>query len=280
MTIVSILDKSAGFFSMFFFALNHLLYAEEHDLSFRLETTDWLFLSEKGWEDYFLPFARSGKNKDDNSRYVKHGDIIKEYFIEDYRYLIQDIYRYNERLSNSIKQYKDSLHLPEDYCSIFIRRGDKLINESIYYHARLYLDYLLKINPKCSAIYLQTDDYASYIELQEYMGQINLNIPIHTNCPPDFRGWFAKYDKEKVYDETSRMLIGIDLCLQSEYCVLDYQSNVSRFIKIAHKEPENVFDIQDTYFDWSKKKCLAYTESVYGFAYNKWTIATYYSLSC
>jgi hypothetical protein len=39
------------------------------------------------------------------------------------------------------------------------------------------------------------------------------------------------------------MLIGIDIVLNSKICVLDYESNVSRFIKLAHSNPNNVFDI-------------------------------------
>ena len=51
--IISILDKTSGFFSMFFFTINHYIYCIKNNINFKLDTSNWLFKFEKGWEDYF-----------------------------------------------------------------------------------------------------------------------------------------------------------------------------------------------------------------------------------
>ena len=42
--------------------------------------------------------------------------------------------------------------------------------------------------------------------------------------------------KEQKYNHTAKMIIGIDIVLNSELCICEFSSNVSRFIKLAHKD--------------------------------------------
>ena len=52
-----------------------------------------------------------------------------------------------------------------------------------------------------------------------------------------------KYDENEILAHTLELLTGIDILCSSKICVLDYQSNVSRFIKLAHNDFDNVIDI-------------------------------------
>jgi len=54
------------------------------------------------------------------------------------------------------------------------------------------------------------------------------------------------------------MIIGIDFCLKSNICVCDYQSNVSRFIKLAHSNPVHVYDVLNQEIDYNKLICPAF----------------------
>jgi hypothetical protein len=68
---------------------------------------------------------------------------------------------------------------------------------------------------------------------------------------------------DEIYKHTLDMVIGIDILIYSKYCVLDYQSNVSRFIKLTHYHPENVIDVEGFDLDLEKEICPAFPESVY-----------------
>jgi len=50
-------------------------------------------------------------------------------------------------------------------------------------------------------------------------------------------------NKDEIYKHTLEMIIGIDIVVKSNICICDLQSNVARFIKLAHNNPQNVFDI-------------------------------------
>jgi len=60
------------------------------------------------------------------------------------------------------------------------------------------------------------------------------------------------------------MIIGLDIVFNSNICVTEYQSNVSRFIKLAHKNFDNVYNIMDPNndIDINKKICLAHSGSM------------------
>ena len=68
-----------------------------------------------------------------------------------------------------------------------------------------------------------------------------------------------QYNKEEILDHTLDMLIGIDILCNSATCIVEYSSNVSRFIKLAHKNIENVYDINNTVVDFEKYICPSYS---------------------
>ena len=68
---------------------------------------------------------------------------------------------------------------------------------------------------------------------------------------------------EEMKDHTLTMLIGLDIVLHSKYCVMDYQSNVSRFIKLAHPEFHHVLDVFGYDMKLDKVACPAYESCVY-----------------
>ena len=52
------------------------------------------------------------------------------------------------------------------------------------------------------------------------------------------------------------MLVGIDIVLHSNICITDYQSNVARFIKLAHTNPKNVYDVTQPDFNLDNNKVI------------------------
>ena len=67
-------------------------------------------------------------------------------------------------------------------------------------------------------------------------------------------------NNDQIYKHTIEMLLGIQFVLDANVVVCEYSSNVSRFIKIANKNSNNVFDINNPNkdIDWNKTTCPAY----------------------
>jgi hypothetical protein len=103
--IISILDSSAGFYSQLFFLLNHYLYAEEKKLKFIIDSSNWLFKFNKGWNDYFITFNADNIVDKNNSNKYKHGNVIKDYKIKDYIKSIKDITPNDYRTYNYWYEY-------------------------------------------------------------------------------------------------------------------------------------------------------------------------------
>ena len=106
--LVSILDKSGGFYSMFHFTLNHLIYCKKNNIPFQIHSTFWLFKYKYGWTDYFLPFELK-YNIDTSVKYIKHNQTAGNFPLYEYVNIIKDIYtkkkddtllNYNEIIKN------------------------------------------------------------------------------------------------------------------------------------------------------------------------------------
>ncbi len=286
--LVSVLDKSAGFYSILFFTVNHFLYSKRNNIPFKIDSSNWLFKSVLGWCDYFksIDTVTEENNKiDENTRRLKHNELADNFNMWEYKDAIRNhFYLYNETTEEKIQKMKQELGLetPGSYDSIFIRRGDKLCQESQYFETSRYIELLLQKNPNCNTIFLQTDDYNCYLDLDDYIKSNGLSIKLITLCHPDIKGMvvFDKnlevdlhncvikgnqknadyFDKirpdinkfipvdrmnpDQIYNHTIEMLIGVDIVLHSKYCILDNQSNVARFISIAHDDNINLFDVR------------------------------------
>lgn len=288
--IISIQNKSSGFFSQFFFVLNHYLYAKKNNLQFSLNTKNWLFKYKSGWNDYFCELATDFHKNNCADKIFGHCNVIENYKIVDYIEAINDIYKLNDYVSNKKNEIIEKFNLKK-YCGIFIRRGDKLVDESEYIPSVKYLEKLLQKVDNCTDIFIQTDDYNSYIDIKKYIDENKLNINAYTLCDEDVHGMvifnyykqkilndnslkYAEifkdeqirnfkpieyYNNEEIFEHTLKMLIGIEILRNSDICVLDYQSNVSRFIKLAHKNVDNVYDVSDNVIDMNKNICPAYS---------------------
>lgn len=104
MKIISVLDKSAGFYSLYFFVVYNYLSCKRRGIGFHLDSSNWLFKSKKGWTDYFqdIPDLHDTHSPHDNTiQYFTHNENITGYSLQftmyEYRRAILDIlYLYNE----------------------------------------------------------------------------------------------------------------------------------------------------------------------------------------
>lgn len=272
----------AGFYSNLFFAMNHYIYAKQNGYSFTLDSKDWILSSEDGWNDYFEPMTLSPvKGCHKKNKVAGHNQILENYKLADYQTAIREIYKFNPQTQGVVNMMKRRFNLkPGEYDAILVRRGDKLISESKFIRTEDYLNLLFERNPKCRTIFVQTDDYNAFLDTRKYVEDKKLTVDVFTLCEPDRFGTIvSSYEKERMlkalensanrnkdylskiadklrhtkpvsemnaaerYEHTIEMLAGIDIVLNSQNCILDYQSNVTRFIKLAHNKPSHVYDI-------------------------------------
>lgn len=292
--IVSQLRNDTGFYSQYFFVMNHYLYCKENQINLMVDSKNWLFSSKDGWSDYFESIdLQFNDNDSTKTKTVGHPETLSDYKIIEYKNIIGEVYKYNEKTKANIDQYKTTHHLLyKEYDSIRIRRGDKLAAESLYINETKYIEYLLEKNPLCKKIFVSTDDYNAFIGITDYVTRNNLNIELITSCDKNNFGFTTskhfkdniknginreyvdtvidKINKSKSVDEmnhdekykhTIDLLTDVDILINSNICVLDYQSNISRFVKLAHNDPENVYDIlnPNKEIDFNKKICPAYS---------------------
>jgi hypothetical protein len=281
--------QGAGFYSLYFFLLNQYLYCKKYEIDFEIDSSKWLFKSINGWSDYFkdvkLVFNHSNRNEIIN---LKNSMISNEFIINDYKNAIKETYKYNKKIETDINNIYIKFNLKKGfYDAIFIRLGDKLISESTMIPVNKYIDLVLLKDPECKLIYVQTDDYSCYEECVKYINNNNLNIRVITNCNPNKTGVLvtnlqlnaanpsqqeyvdklknvkpvSEYNSSEIYEHVFEMISGIDIVLNSKYCITDYQSNVSRFIKLSHTNPNNVINVldSDNDIDYNKIICPAYS---------------------
>jgi hypothetical protein len=289
----TIWDNGSGFYSQLLFKLNHYIYCKKYNHAFKMSHHNWPYTYEKGWIDYFEPIELNSNRNSGNSKILDLGGcctILEQFPLRDYVSIIPEFYRYNKKTEQHINSIVNKLGLIEgQYGAIYIRRGDKLVDEIEFIPSSKFLDLLLSKYPTCSTVFVQTDDYNSFIEIEKYVKDNGLNIKALTLCPPTSFGSIAnnnyvkrmnandistlkegsrdlaenknylktiknknkskpisEMNQQERYDHVMELLTSVEICIKSKICVCDYKSNVSRFIKIAHQNFNNVYDIADT----------------------------------
>lgn len=285
----TIWDNGSGFYSQLLFKLNHYIYCKKYNRAFKMSHHNWPYTYEKGWTDYFEPIELDG-NKSLERKQDLGGccTILEQFPLREYVSIVPEFYRYNKRTTAHINSVIDGLGLGlGEYGAIYIRRGDKLVDEIEFIPSSKFLDLLLSKYPNCTTVFVQTDDYNSFTEIEKYIKDKGLHIKAMTLCPPTNFGSIAnsnyvkrmnesdistlkegsrdlienknylktiknkskpisEMNPQERYDHVMELLTSVEICIKSKICVCDYKSNVSRFIKIAHRNFNNVYDIADT----------------------------------
>ena len=265
-------DPKIGFFAEVQGFIRLILYCLQYNILFNLDSSDFLYSINKGWEDYFEQFYDEDIHLEPNRKTYNciHSDKIffpiaqlynfndidipnlglyKNKIYENRRVIAQKIYRYNSKIKELIDKKIKKLNLPPNYSSLHIRRGDKE-SEAKPYHARKYLEMLLENDEKNKTIYICTDSYNAIEECHEYIKDRNLNIKILTSCKNKYRGYDQKKitkkqsDKKYIFKEFIRLLVDVEIASKSNYFIGTTTSAFSQFICLIHKNSENCFCLE------------------------------------
>jgi hypothetical protein len=104
-------SNSVGFYSNLFFVMNNYIYCKKNNLYFNINDTNWLFKKEKGWEDYFLSININNDKPNNNLNVTKHGNVLENYPIYEYKNILNEFYRYNDNTKNEINNIKKKYNL-------------------------------------------------------------------------------------------------------------------------------------------------------------------------
>ena len=271
MSLIFHLRKNdGGFYCQMWKLASNYLYSKKQKLHFFIDDSQWMFTHNLGWRDYFKSLTLVSETKVVHPIHKElnvENILLNQFTLFEYIEAFKVIYILNDSLK---EQYlKKKILLPTIYNSIMIRRGDKMYGESIYIDTHEYIKKLLDKNS--SDIYVQTDDYTAYEEVCNICKKYYNTINVFTFCPVDKKGAFVfsynpgvgssisdnntylnnlltitqksvqSYSSVEMKEHVEEMIIGLELCMNSEYLSTDFQSNVTRFLLCTHKNPENVF---------------------------------------
>ena len=245
-----------------------------------LNSAEWTFAHALGWSDYFTTMAE--KTESPVPEIDIGGEDIRLFTVAHYKQAIKELFVFQPHLLEKACVLQKYLGL-DTYVAVFIRRGDKLLGESLFIHMHFYAKLALEKNP--STIFVQTDDYRAFLEFKDIIHSVNNVIRVLTTCPETKFGMFftsldiekarpafyshnnitykfsnnieylstnlpqkplVDYTNAEMRQHVEEMLVGIIICQKADFIVLDHMSNVSRFIHFSHpRGKEAILAIED-----------------------------------
>jgi hypothetical protein len=230
--IIFILDDSNGFFCLFFLMCNAYIASKKLGHRFYLKSSQWKYKHTEGWHDYFTTLEKpplfpiilnpiyANCSLD---RFYKPDHSLQEYAIA-----IHELFRLKPNLVSRVNALVSSMS--SDYIAVFVRRGDKLIQEAKY----IPFSDILKCIPhsETSTFFIQTDDYRVIEEAKSLLPKASIFSTVSQNKLGSFHT--IKRSRQQICEETEEMLVGLSVCLRSFSCWTDDTSNVGRFLKLSN----------------------------------------------
>jgi hypothetical protein len=270
-------EGGLGFFSDSFRLLEAYMISKNLNQKLYVNSDVWLFKHDLGWNDWFTTLP---DKTEEPHPYIKCDSSTNRLFtVSEYREAIKELFVFQPYLHDLANKLADELQLGDSYVSIFIRRGDKFLGESVYISIHAYVAIALTKNP--SVIFVQTDDYRAVEEIRELVKKHDASIRVVSTCPKEKNGFFlspveksetkshryimpdgteiinsenidylnttprqkpfVEYTPREIKEHVEEMLVGLILCQRSKVLVIDNMSNTSRFLFFSRKSEDVLF---------------------------------------
>lgn len=253
------LENENGVFCNLFLLLSTYIYCRKNNKKLLIKDDKWNYTHTNGLADYFKPndYYEICNEPISSNIVFYHAprigiglkEIIHTHTLNDYRHTIKEFYILNNNIYTQLEKYKNKINLPKEYNSIFVRCGDKLIYESKYYKCNYYIDYLLNLKTKCNNLFIHSDDNNVVKQYIKYINDNKLDFNIYYITEEIDNGGTTvrsslkhpmicsikcvdEMNNIELKNHTEKMLCAIEIMKKSKNVILDYQSNVSRFIKL------------------------------------------------
>ena len=193
----------------------------------------WGYWRERLYNKIFKFFNPTALLSKESFQRMHSGDFLSQYsegeLLNAVSNSFKKFYKYNALTQNSISEKKQYINIPDNYISIHIRRGDKIVTgEMEDINLNIYVDAIRKYRYISNNIYIATDDVTVISYISKKLSDIDTNI--YYNKENKLKGF-----DEKTYnlksdsvrrDEVLNMLFDMDMMINSSFFIGTFSSNV------------------------------------------------------
>ena len=193
----------------------------------------WGYWRERLYNKIYKIFNPTALLSKESFQRMHSGDFLSQYsegeLLNAVSNSFKKFYNYNALTQNSISEKKQYINIPDNYISVHIRRGDKIVTgEMEDIDLNIYADAIRKYSYISNNIYIATDDVTVISYISKKMSDIDTNI--YYNKENKLKGF-----DEKTYnlksdsvrrDEVLNMLFDMDMMINSSFFIGTFSSNV------------------------------------------------------
>ena len=193
----------------------------------------WGYWRERLYNKIYKIFNPTALLSKESFQRMHSGDFLSQYsegeLLNAVSNSFKKFYKYNALTQNSISEKKQYINIPDNYISVHIRRGDKIVTgEMEDINLNIYVDAIRKYSYISNNIYIATDDVTVISYISKKLSDID--IKIYYNKENKLKGF-----DEKTYnlksdsvrrDEVLNMLFDMDMMINSSFFIGTFSSNV------------------------------------------------------
>ena len=193
----------------------------------------WGYWRERLYNKIFKFFNPTALLSKESFQRMHSGDFLSQYsegeLLNAVSNSFKKFYNYNALTQNSISEKKQYINIPDNYISVHIRRGDKIVTgEMEDINLNIYVDAIRKYRYISNNIYIATDDVTVISYISKKLS--DTDIKIYYNKDNKLKGF-----DEKTYnlksdsvrrDEVLNMLFDMDMMINSSFFIGTFSSNV------------------------------------------------------
>ena len=193
----------------------------------------WGYWRERLYNKIFKFFNPTALLSKESFQRMHSGDFLSQYsegeLLNAVSNSFKKFYNYNALTQNNISEKKQYINIPDNYISIHIRRGDKIVTgEMEDINLNIYVDAIRKYSYISNNIYIATDDVTVISYISKKLS--DTDIKIYYNKENKLKGF-----DEKTYnlksdsvrrDEVLNMLFDMDMMINSSFFIGTFSSNV------------------------------------------------------
>ena len=193
----------------------------------------WGYWRERLYNKIYKIFNTTALLSKESFQRMHSGDFLSQYsegeLLNAVSNSFKKFYNYIALTQNSISEKKQYINIPDNYISIHIRRGDKIVTgEMEDINLNIYVDAIRKYSYISNNIYIATDDVTVISYISKKLSDID--IKIYYNKENKLKGF-----DEKTYnlksdsvrrDEVLNMLFDMDMMINSSFFIGTFSSNV------------------------------------------------------
>ena len=193
----------------------------------------WGYWRERLYNKIFKFFNPTALLSKESFQRMHSGDFLSQYsegeLLNAVSNSFKKFYKYNALTQNSISEKKQYINIPDNYISIHIRRGDKIVTgEMEDISLNIYVDAIRKYSYISNNIYIATDDVTVISYISKKLSDID--IKIYYNKENKLKGFDEKtYNLKSDFvrrDEVLNMLFDMDMMINSSFFIGTFSSNV------------------------------------------------------